>query len=153
MILAVNYAVGALGYDHIVMLGLSGGGWTTTLAAAVDARIALSMPVAGSVPKFATTLSSRVLQPPHWVPDLPEGEGRGEGGGGDYEQSMARPMCVRVKIMSCCGSFACADVCVHACAGSLSRLAAAAASQLALSLHLPATPLHAPRPPPRPPPR
>jgi hypothetical protein len=32
------------------MLGLSGGGWTTTLAAALDKRIALSVPVAGSLP-------------------------------------------------------------------------------------------------------
>jgi len=31
-------------------MGLSGGGWTTTLAAALDPRIQLSLPVAGSVP-------------------------------------------------------------------------------------------------------
>ena len=38
VVLAVNFAR-AQGYRHIVLLGLSGGGWTTTLAAAVDARI------------------------------------------------------------------------------------------------------------------
>lgn len=48
VVLAVNYAK-ALGYDEIVMLGLSGGGWTTTVSAAVDSRIKLSIPVAGSV--------------------------------------------------------------------------------------------------------
>ena len=48
VVLAVNYAE-ALGYDEIVMLGLSGGGWTTTVSAAVDSRIKLSIPVAGSV--------------------------------------------------------------------------------------------------------
>ena len=32
VILTVNYAMEVLGYKHIVMMGLSGGGWTTTLA-------------------------------------------------------------------------------------------------------------------------
>jgi PhoPQ-activated pathogenicity-related protein len=32
------------------MMGLSGGGWTTTLAAALDERIEASFPVAGSLP-------------------------------------------------------------------------------------------------------
>ena len=31
------------------MIGLSGGGWSTTVAAALDPRIGLSLPVAGSV--------------------------------------------------------------------------------------------------------
>ena len=31
-------------------MGLSGGGWTTTMAAALDPRIELSLPVAGSIP-------------------------------------------------------------------------------------------------------
>jgi hypothetical protein len=34
---AVNYGK-ALGYKHIVMVGLSGGGWTTTISAAIDPR-------------------------------------------------------------------------------------------------------------------
>lgn len=38
------------GYTRIAMIGLSGGGWTTTLSAAIDPRIALSVPVAGSTP-------------------------------------------------------------------------------------------------------
>ncbi|MCC6125355.1 MAG: PEP-CTERM sorting domain-containing protein [Pirellulales bacterium] len=37
-------------YNDISMFGLSGGGWTTTLAPAVDSRIKLSVPVAGSLP-------------------------------------------------------------------------------------------------------
>jgi hypothetical protein len=86
VVLAVNYAVNVLGYKHVVMMGLSGGGWTTTLSAALDPRIELSMPVAGSVPKFPSSLY------PHWVPDLPEGASKGVGGGGDFEQSDARPM-------------------------------------------------------------
>ena len=47
---AVNYALGELGYDRVAMTGLSGGGWTTTLAGALDERIGLSLPVAGSMP-------------------------------------------------------------------------------------------------------
>jgi hypothetical protein len=37
-------------YADVSMLGLSGGGWTTTMYAAIDPRIHLSMPIAGSVP-------------------------------------------------------------------------------------------------------
>jgi hypothetical protein len=64
--LSVNYAVNVLGYKHVVLVGLSGGGWTTTVTAAVDPRIKLSIPIAGSVPKWPTTLY------PNFVPDLPE---------------------------------------------------------------------------------
>ena len=66
VILCVNYAVNVLGYKHVVLVGLSGGGWTTTVAAAIDTRIKLSIPIAGSVPKWPTTLY------PNFVPDLPE---------------------------------------------------------------------------------
>src|ERR1041385_7687309 len=34
------------------MVGLSGGGWTTTLYAAIDPRIRKSFPVAGSIPLY-----------------------------------------------------------------------------------------------------
>lgn len=64
--LAAGYAK-TLGYKHIVMVGLSGGGWTTTVAAAVVTDIELSFPTAGSTPKWPTELWSQ------WVPDLPEG--------------------------------------------------------------------------------
>jgi hypothetical protein len=37
------------------MIGISGGGWTTTLAAAVDPRIRVSVPVAGSLPMYLRT--------------------------------------------------------------------------------------------------
>lgn len=37
-------------YDDYAMVGLSGGGWTTTVYAAIDPRITLSIPVAGSLP-------------------------------------------------------------------------------------------------------
>jgi hypothetical protein len=39
-------------YKQIHMAGLSGGGWTTTVYAAVDDRIRYSFPVAGSIPLY-----------------------------------------------------------------------------------------------------
>ena len=48
----LNYAVGEYGYDLVAMVGLSGGGWTTTLVAALEPRIARSYPVAGSLPLY-----------------------------------------------------------------------------------------------------
>jgi hypothetical protein len=39
-------------YQDISMFGLSGGGWTTALVSAIDARIKLSIPVAGSSPLY-----------------------------------------------------------------------------------------------------
>ena len=46
----VNYA--STKYTDIAMVGLSGGGWTTTFAAALDPRIDKSYPVAGSLPIY-----------------------------------------------------------------------------------------------------
>ena len=42
-------------YKEIHMVGLSGGGWTTTLYAAVDPRIRYSFPVAGTIPLYLRT--------------------------------------------------------------------------------------------------
>jgi len=53
---ALNYlearaeADGFPAYRDFTMVGLSGGGWTTTVYAAVDPRITLSVPVSGSLP-------------------------------------------------------------------------------------------------------
>ena len=47
---AVTWAIEEAGYRRVALAGLSGGGWSTTLAAALDARVALSVPIAGSVP-------------------------------------------------------------------------------------------------------
>lgn len=45
----LNYAK-PLGYNSVYMAGLSGGGWTTTIYAALDPRIIRSYPVAGTLP-------------------------------------------------------------------------------------------------------
>ena len=66
---AVTYAQQVLHIRHISMVGVSGGGWTTTLAAAVDPRITVSVSVAGSVPSY--------LRSPSCPPTA---------GTGDYEQ-------------------------------------------------------------------
>lgn len=51
VVAALNYVERKYRYDLVVMAGLSGGGWTTTLCAALDVRIARSYPAAGSVPE------------------------------------------------------------------------------------------------------
>lgn len=50
---AINYFIRQHpGCRDISMIGLSGGGWTTHIASALDPRIRLSIPVAGSYPLF-----------------------------------------------------------------------------------------------------
>lgn len=46
----LNYVQKVYGHSSFNMIGLSGGGWTTTLYAAIDPRIKNSFPIAGSVP-------------------------------------------------------------------------------------------------------
>jgi dienelactone hydrolase len=49
---ALNYAAKQSAPEDVVMIGLSGGGWTTTLYAALDPRVRLSFPVAGTLPDY-----------------------------------------------------------------------------------------------------
>lgn len=49
-IAAINYLIWITGRPTVHMTGLSGGGWTTVLMAALDTRIVRSFPVAGSLP-------------------------------------------------------------------------------------------------------
>jgi hypothetical protein len=50
---SLNYAVQHYpSYRDFSMIGLSGGGWTTTVYAAIDTRIKISIPIAGSVPLY-----------------------------------------------------------------------------------------------------
>jgi len=49
---SLNYAIQQYGYTQIHMAGLSGGGWTTTLYAALDTRVKTSVPIAGSEPFY-----------------------------------------------------------------------------------------------------
>ena len=67
IIATINYA-DKFNYDAVHMIGISGGGWTTTLCAAIDTRIKHSYPVAGSLPIYLRSECFR-----DW---------------GDYEQSL-----------------------------------------------------------------
>lgn len=50
VIACLNHLTTAFAYDQIHMIGLSGGGWTTDLCAALDSRIRCSISVSGSLP-------------------------------------------------------------------------------------------------------
>src|SRR5207249_11546000 len=52
LVVALNYAEDHYAYDAVYMTGLSGGGWTTTVYAALDSRVQRSYPVAGSAPNY-----------------------------------------------------------------------------------------------------
>ncbi len=49
---SLNYIEKNYDYEDIAMIGISGGGWTTTLYAAIDTRIQKNYPVAGTLPIF-----------------------------------------------------------------------------------------------------
>ena len=50
---AITHAFATLpGLKRVCMTGISGGGWTTTLCAAIDWRIRASIPTAGSLPLY-----------------------------------------------------------------------------------------------------
>jgi len=58
IIRAVNeFEARSRGRAPIVMVGLSGGGWATEMAAAIDTRIDVSIAVAGSLPLYARPFS------------------------------------------------------------------------------------------------
>jgi hypothetical protein len=68
VVIVLNYLEHNFDYSSVSMVGLSGGGWTTTLAAAIDTTIEMSFPVAGSYPIYLRSNS-----PNDW---------------GDYEQTV-----------------------------------------------------------------
>jgi hypothetical protein len=59
VVTVVNYLKRNFDYSSLAMIGKSGGGWTTTLAAAVDPRIEISFPVAGTYPIYLRSNSQR----------------------------------------------------------------------------------------------
>ena len=52
IIVSLNYVEQNLDYDNYYMVGLSGGGWTTTLTSALDHRISKNYSIAGSFPLY-----------------------------------------------------------------------------------------------------
>jgi hypothetical protein len=59
VVIVLNYLEKNFHYSSVSMVGISGGGWTTTLAAAIDTRIKKSFPVAGSYPIYLRSNSMR----------------------------------------------------------------------------------------------
>ena len=57
-IVSLNYVLNKFKYKRVDMVGLSGGGWTTNLIAALDDRIKYSFNVAGSTPLYYRVGSS-----------------------------------------------------------------------------------------------
>ena len=51
-VVALNYSARQFAHEDVVMIGLSVGGWTMTLYAALDPRVRLSFPVAGTLPDY-----------------------------------------------------------------------------------------------------
>jgi len=99
--LAASYASRALGYTRLVMMGLSGGGWAVTVAAALLPAVQLTIPVAGSIPNWPTLSYTR------WAENLPSAYdhlkpmqrksmlrsgARMPNAGGDFEQMRERPI-------------------------------------------------------------
>ena len=71
----LNYTQ-SLNYNSVVMTGVSGGGWTTTMYAAIDPRITRSYPAAGTLPlhlREDRNRSNSAQRPADW---------------GDYEQTI-----------------------------------------------------------------
>ena len=52
VVVALNWAEATYEYSRRIMLGLSGGGWTTVLVAGIDERIDASYPISGSWPHY-----------------------------------------------------------------------------------------------------
>ena len=65
----INYLEKNSKFKDITMIGISGGGWTTTLAAAMDTRIKCSFQVAGSYPTY---LRSESQSWGDWEQNIPE---------------------------------------------------------------------------------
>jgi hypothetical protein len=51
-VVGLNWVLARHRFSRVAMIGLSGGGWTTTLMAALDPRIDHAYPIAGSVPLY-----------------------------------------------------------------------------------------------------
>lgn len=59
LVVTLNHAAATYRPASVEMLGLSGGGWTTTVYAALDPRVKHSYPVAGSLPFFLRPASPK----------------------------------------------------------------------------------------------
>jgi pimeloyl-ACP methyl ester carboxylesterase len=65
----LNYAEKNLDFRSVAMVGISGGGWTATLYAALDPRVSKSYPVAGSLPLYMSHITC-TGEYEQYLPDL-----------------------------------------------------------------------------------
>ncbi len=68
VIVGLNYLEEEYDFNQIAMVGSSGGGWTTTLGAAIDPRVQYSVPIAGTYPIYLRAYEDR----DHYESQLPE---------------------------------------------------------------------------------
>lgn len=69
IMITMNYIENNYKLDSIFMIGISGGGWTTTMYAAIDDRIDKSFPVGSMLPLFIS-LNAPIM--PHYEGIVPE---------------------------------------------------------------------------------
>jgi len=68
--ISLNYVDTNYNFDSYHMLGISGGGWTTTLYSALDDRISASYSIAGSVPIYLRSIPENLGDYEQITPDL-----------------------------------------------------------------------------------
>lgn len=62
VVVAINHGLKEGRFNHVAMIGFSAGGWLTSVMAAIDHRLELSIPVAGFMPPY---LQREGEQPPN----------------------------------------------------------------------------------------
>ncbi len=67
---SLNYVEQNYSFNQYYMVGISGGGWTTTLYSAIDTRISQSYSVAGSLPLYLRQSQSDMGDYEQTLPDL-----------------------------------------------------------------------------------
>jgi hypothetical protein len=67
---SLNYLDKKYNFSSYDMIGISGGGWTTTLYSAIDDRITQSYSIAGSVPIYLRSITQNYGDYEQWLPEL-----------------------------------------------------------------------------------
>lgn len=67
---SLNYLDNNYDFSSYHMIGLSGGGWTTTLYQAIDDRISHNYSIAGSVPIYLRSIPQNYGDYEQWLPEL-----------------------------------------------------------------------------------
>ena len=70
IVVSLNYLDENYDFSSYDMVGISGGGWTTTLYPAIDDRISHSYSIAGSVPIYLRSTPQNYGDYEQWLPDL-----------------------------------------------------------------------------------